>query len=94
MRNGSLGDVVTSLEGKKVRTGADLFRLLGKCSPGDTVPFNVLRPKSRREEGVEEVVLNVTLTGSPMPQGLEELTQSLQKLMLNASKNLSQNQNL
>merc|ERR1719262_491372 len=75
MRKGILGDVVTGVGDKVVRTGADLFRLLDKCVPGQMVPFKIQRPMLFTDQGaerVQEMILNVTLTGSPPRSTLEE----------------------
>lgn len=32
-----LGDVITSLNGKKVTNGSDLYKILDRCKVGDTV---------------------------------------------------------
>jgi 2-alkenal reductase len=83
MRKGILGDVVTGVGDKIVRTGSDLFRLLDKLSPGETVMFKVQRPMLFTDEGaerVQELTLNVTLTGSP-PRSV------LQETILNITKN-------
>lgn len=61
MRKGALGDVVTALDGEVVRTGADLFRLLDRHAPGDSVSFQVQRAKRGVDDEVEELTLNVTL---------------------------------
>jgi len=61
MQKGSLGDVVTSLDGMRVKTGADLFRLLDKHLPGDAVKFQVQRAKRGVDDGVEELTIDVTL---------------------------------
>lgn len=61
MRKGSLGDVVTGLDGMRVKTGADLFRLLDKHSPGDAVKFQVQRAKRGVDDGVEELTIDVNL---------------------------------
>ncbi|PKA62032.1 Protease Do-like 1, chloroplastic [Apostasia shenzhenica] len=38
-----LGDIITSVNGKKVVNGSDLYRILDQCKVGDTVVVEVLR---------------------------------------------------
>ncbi|XP_030544697.2 protease Do-like 1, chloroplastic [Rhodamnia argentea] len=38
-----LGDIITSVNGKKVINGSDLYRILDQCKVGDTVTVEVLR---------------------------------------------------
>ncbi|XP_078429204.1 degP protease 1 [Wolffia australiana] len=38
-----LGDIITSVNGKKVTSGSDLYRILDQCKVGDTVTVEVLR---------------------------------------------------
>ncbi|XP_054801853.1 protease Do-like 1, chloroplastic [Prosopis cineraria] len=38
-----LGDIITSVNGKKVTNGSDLYRILDQCKVGDTVTVEVLR---------------------------------------------------
>ncbi|KAG6390060.1 hypothetical protein SASPL_151538 [Salvia splendens] len=38
-----LGDIITSVNGKKVANGSDLYRILDQCKVGDTVEVEVLR---------------------------------------------------
>ncbi|KAJ8625026.1 hypothetical protein MRB53_033556 [Persea americana] len=38
-----LGDIITSVNGKKVNNGSDLYRILDQCKVGDTVIVEVLR---------------------------------------------------
>ncbi|XVF16416.1 hypothetical protein REPUB_Repub10bG0028900 [Reevesia pubescens] len=38
-----LGDIITSVNGKKVTNGSDLYRILDQCNVGDTVTVEVLR---------------------------------------------------
>ncbi|KAJ0985844.1 hypothetical protein J5N97_004200 [Dioscorea zingiberensis] len=38
-----LGDIITSVNGKKVTNGSDLYRILDQCKVGDTVIVEVLR---------------------------------------------------
>ncbi|PIA61997.1 hypothetical protein AQUCO_00200171v1 [Aquilegia coerulea] len=38
-----LGDIITSVNGKKVTTGSDLYRILDQCKVGDKVIVEVLR---------------------------------------------------
>ena len=35
-----LGDIITSVNGKKVANGSDLYRILDQCKVGDTVSVN------------------------------------------------------
>merc|ERR1711933_342346 len=62
MRQGSLGDVVTALDGQPVKAGKDFFRILDRRAPGDIVEVRVQRPlRGTQEEGVEDLSLNATL---------------------------------
>jgi len=61
MRKGCLGDVVTALDGMRVKTAADLFRLLDRHLPGDPVKFQVQRAKRGVDDEVEDLTINVTL---------------------------------
>ena len=36
-----LGDIITAINGKKVRTASDLYKWLDKCGIGDTVDMEV-----------------------------------------------------
>lgn len=38
-----LGDIITSVNGKKVANGSDLYRILDQCEVGDEVIVEVLR---------------------------------------------------
>ncbi|KAF8037535.1 hypothetical protein BT93_B0433 [Corymbia citriodora subsp. variegata] len=38
-----LGDIITSVNGRKVTNGSDLYRILDQCNVGDTVTVEVLR---------------------------------------------------
>lgn len=38
-----LGDIITSVNGKKVSSGSDLYRILDQCKVGETVTVEVLR---------------------------------------------------
>lgn len=38
-----LGDIVTSINGQKVKNGSDLYRILDRCKVGDSVTVEVLR---------------------------------------------------
>ncbi|XP_058087206.1 protease Do-like 1, chloroplastic isoform X2 [Magnolia sinica] len=38
-----LGDIITSVNGKKVSSGSDLYRILDQCKVGDTVMLEVIR---------------------------------------------------
>ncbi|XP_077249899.1 protease Do-like 1, chloroplastic [Tasmannia lanceolata] len=38
-----LGDIITSVNGKKINNGSDLYRVLDQCKVGDTVTVEVLR---------------------------------------------------
>eukprot|EP00434_Breviolum_minutum_P025103 symbB.v1.2.022176.t1/scaffold1915.1/size133927/4 len=67
MLNGTVGDVITTLDDKPIRTGADIFKLLDKHVPGDLVSLGVRRAR-RAEDGVavvEQIVFNITLSASP-----------------------------
>ena len=48
-----LGDVITGIDGTKVKTSADLFRELDKHGVGDTVELEVERDRKRRVVKVE-----------------------------------------
>mmetsp|Transcript_66172 Transcript_66172/g.123510 ORF Transcript_66172/g.123510 Transcript_66172/m.123510 type:complete len:463 (+) Transcript_66172:34-1422(+) len=64
--NSTLGDVITSIDGKQVRTGSDIFRLLDKRKPGDNIQLGLLR--GRRDvngtEVVQDLSLDITLGSS------------------------------
>jgi len=49
-----LGDVITSMNGKKISNGSDLYKILDRCKVGDTVQLEVLR-------GDQKVGVDVTL---------------------------------
>lgn len=49
-----LGDVITSVNGKKISNGSDLYRILDRCKVGDTVKLEVLR-------GDQKLKVDVTL---------------------------------
>lgn len=51
-----LGDILTAIDGNRVRNGSDLYRILDRCKVGQTVQVQVLR-------GNNEVVVGVTLEG-------------------------------
>lgn len=51
-----LGDIITAVDGRPVRSGSDLYRILDKCEVGQMVEVRVLR-------GDSEVELDVTLDG-------------------------------
>lgn len=36
-----LGDIITAMNGKKVRTASDLYKLLDKCNIGDEIDMEV-----------------------------------------------------
>lgn len=38
-----LGDIITSINGQKIKNGSDLYKILDKCKVGDTVKVEVLR---------------------------------------------------
>ncbi|CAL5221332.1 g3507 [Coccomyxa viridis] len=52
-----LGDIISAFNGKKVKTGTDLYRELDRCTIGDDVDLEILR-------GSEKVHLKVTLGSS------------------------------
>ncbi|CAK9054701.1 unnamed protein product [Durusdinium trenchii] len=54
MLNGTIGDVITTLDEKPVRAGADIFKLLDKRVPGDVVALEVRRAR-RSEDGAAVV---------------------------------------
>jgi len=62
MRKGSLGDVVTELDGQTVRAGKDFFRILDRRAAGDIVSVKVQRAKRGVDEGIEDLVFNATLS--------------------------------
>eukprot|EP00439_Symbiodinium_sp_Y106_P042078 s1684_g5.t1 len=67
MLNGTIGDVITSMDAKTIRTGADVFRLLDKRVPGDIVALGLQRAR-RDVDGnaiVDKLTLNVTLSSTP-----------------------------
>lgn len=67
MLNGTVGDVITTLDDKPIRTGSDIFKLLDKHVPGDLVLLGVRRAR-RSEDGeavVESILFNITLSASP-----------------------------
>ena len=37
-----LGDIITAVNNKRVRTASDLYKLLDKCSIGDTIDLEVM----------------------------------------------------
>ncbi|KAG0632450.1 hypothetical protein M758_1G329600 [Ceratodon purpureus] len=49
-----LGDIITSVNGKKITNGSDLYKILDRCKVGDTVKLEVLR-------GDRKVGVDVTL---------------------------------
>lgn len=49
-----LGDVITSVNGKKIANGSDLYKILDRCKVGDMVKLEVLR-------GDQKVSVDVTL---------------------------------
>lgn len=70
MLNGTIGDVITDLDGSQIRTGPDIFRLLDKKAPGDAILLGVRRGR-REEDGnatMEKLVMNITL-GTTTPPG-------------------------
>mmetsp|Transcript_7245 Transcript_7245/g.15673 ORF Transcript_7245/g.15673 Transcript_7245/m.15673 type:complete len:456 (+) Transcript_7245:45-1412(+) len=64
--NSTLGDIITSIDGKQVRTGSDIFRLLDKRKPGDKIQLGLQRA-SRQVNGtevVEDLSIDITLAGT------------------------------
>jgi len=62
MRGGRLGDVVVSMDGKRVASTDDLFGVLEQKAPGDLVKLVVQRASTDAEsDKYEEVELKVTL---------------------------------
>ncbi|XP_078151319.1 degP protease 1 [Carex rostrata] len=53
-----LGDIITAINGKKVTTGSDLYRVLDQCKVGDAVTVEVLR-------GDHKEKINVVLEPKP-----------------------------
>mmetsp|Transcript_26592 Transcript_26592/g.87164 ORF Transcript_26592/g.87164 Transcript_26592/m.87164 type:complete len:506 (-) Transcript_26592:58-1575(-) len=45
-----LGDVITSIDGRRVNNSTDLFRVLDKCSVGQTVSVQILRGDGQKKE--------------------------------------------
>jgi len=65
MLNGVLGDVVSALDGERIRTGSDFFGALDNHAPGDVVTLLVQRAlRQGPDVGAEEFTLNATLTGT------------------------------
>lgn len=59
-----LGDIITALNGKRVRTASDLYKLLDKCSIGDKIDMEVLR-----ENNKEQIAITLESSSSlPAPQ--------------------------
>ncbi|CAD7697709.1 unnamed protein product [Ostreobium quekettii] len=48
----SLGDIIISMDGSKIKTATDLYRVLDKCSVGDTLDVEVLRKDSQEHISV------------------------------------------
>lgn len=38
-----LGDIITAINGQKIKRSSDLYRILDKCKVGDTLEFEILR---------------------------------------------------
>ncbi|CAE7457981.1 DEGP1 [Symbiodinium pilosum] len=67
MLNGTIGDVITSMDAKTIRTGSDVFRLLDKRVPGDVVALGLQRAR-RDVDGsaiIDQLTFNVTLSAAP-----------------------------
>ncbi|DBB12853.1 TPA: Protease Do-like 1, chloroplastic [Trebouxia sp. C0006] len=59
-----LGDIITAMNSKRVRTASDLYKLLDKCSIGDVIDMEVLR-----ENNKEHVAITLESSSSlPAPQ--------------------------
>ena len=52
------GDIITSFNGKAIKSVDDLSVAINNCKANDTVSFDIIR------KGVEKMTLNVTLTPS------------------------------
>eukprot|EP00929_Paragymnodinium_shiwhaense_P073845 TRINITY_DN37728_c0_g1_i1.p1 TRINITY_DN37728_c0_g1~~TRINITY_DN37728_c0_g1_i1.p1 ORF type:complete len:466 (-),score=71.81 TRINITY_DN37728_c0_g1_i1:288-1685(-) len=72
VRAGRLGDVVVSIDGGRVRTSDDLFKVLDKRAPGDTIILNVQRASSDPASDIYESQ-NVTVTLGETGQKKEEV---------------------
>lgn len=42
-----LGDIITAVDGKEIKTSSDLFRILNKCHVGDILDLEILRGDSK-----------------------------------------------
>jgi S1-C subfamily serine protease len=42
-----LGDIITDVDGKEIKTSSDLFRILNKCHVGDILDLEILRGDSK-----------------------------------------------
>lgn len=60
-----LGDIIVGVEGKKIKTAADLYRSLDKCKVGQAVDLELLR------EDAKEHVLVTLEPSSPPPVTLK-----------------------
>lgn len=62
MRGGRLGDIVVSLDGKRVSSTDDLFAFLDTKAPGQRISMMVQRPSAKEDsDGYEDVMLTVEL---------------------------------
>lgn len=65
MRGGKLGDIVVSLEGKRITSSDDLFKFLDTKTPGDELSMTVQRAsKDADSDTYEDVRLKVVLGGT------------------------------
>jgi len=68
MRGGRLGDVVVSMDGKRVTSTDDVFGVLEKRNPGDVVKMTVQRPsKEADSDKYDEVELTLKLGAATLP---------------------------
>lgn len=59
-----LGDIITAVNNKRVRTASDLYKLLDKCNIGDTIDLEVIR-----ENNQEHIPITLESSGTlPGPQ--------------------------
>jgi len=55
-----LGDIITAIDGKRIKTSSDLFKILDTCKVGQTISLEVLRGSGKQ-------TLDLTLDESPPP---------------------------
>jgi len=62
MRGGRLGDILVSMDGRRMSSTDDLFAVLDTKAPGDTVKLTVQRPSAKEDsDSYEDVQLTVEL---------------------------------